>query len=119
MNLNKLKKLEAKLLALANPPRPIRAQELQSIAKKLGRKKAKRGSEPNWVRLSDPVLCPPISIPDHGGKDIKSRTARSIIDALLNDIDVWKQHINEGTTPEGNDTDGQDDDDDENDDNQD
>jgi hypothetical protein len=34
-------------------------------------------------------LSPPLSIPNHSS-DVKPGTARSIIDALLNDVNEWE-----------------------------
>lgn len=57
----------------------------------VGRQLDSRGKEPNWVRKSDPELCPPLSIPNHSAS-LKAGTARSIIDQLLSDLDDWELH---------------------------
>ncbi len=65
-----------------------------SIAKQLGRRKENRGKEPTYTRERDPALSPPLSIPNHPG-DLKIGTARSIIDALLSDVDDWEIYLME------------------------
>lgn len=65
--------------------------DMISIAKQLGRSKDSRGKEPTYVRDRDPQLSPPLSIPNHG--EFKSGTARSIINALLNDVDDWELYL--------------------------
>lgn len=64
-------------------------KEFISIAIQLGRVRDNRGKEPTYIRSHDPVLSPPLSIPNHSG-EVKPGTARSIIDALLNDVDEWE-----------------------------
>lgn len=61
------------------------SRKLEKFAKSLGRRLAKRGSEPNWV--SD--LLPnarPISIPHHS-RNLKRGTATNILDAFERDLD--------------------------------
>ena len=45
-----------------------------------------RGKHPTWVSqvLSD---APPLSIPDHGGRDLNRHTAEVILDQLETDLD--------------------------------
>lgn len=86
-------------------PQGRRSAEFVTIAKQLGRVRDKRGKEPNYVREEDPALTPPLSIPNHSA-DMKTGTARSIIEALIDDADEWDLYLSEG----------QDDDDDEDDD---
>lgn len=88
MNRKKLKKLRHDLLEIRRSPQGRKPAEFISIASQLGRIKDSRGKEPTYVRQSDPALSPPLSIPNHG--DLKIGTARSIIDALLNDVDDWE-----------------------------
>lgn len=76
-------------------PQGRKSDEFVSLAGRLGRVRDPRGKEPTYVRESDPTLSPPLSIPDHGAKDIKPGTARSIIDALLSDVDDWEQFLAE------------------------
>lgn len=90
MDKKKLKKLRQELTAMRRSPQNRKAADLQALAKKVGRVPDNRGKEPTWVRKKDPALSPPLSIPDHGGVDLKSGTARSIIDQLLSDLDDWE-----------------------------
>lgn len=76
-------------------------REFVSIAMKLGMVKDPRGTEPNYVRKSNPHLNPPLSIPGHA-TEFKPGTAISIIDALLNYIDQWEQHLMEQDNEESN-----------------
>lgn len=75
-------------------PQGLNARSFESIATSLGRKLVNRGKEPNWEKDDDdPKLMPPLSIPHHGGKDYKIGTSRSVIDSLLNDVDVWDIYL--------------------------
>lgn len=89
MQVRKLDKIRRELEAIQASPRGIRSARLISIAKKLGRTKCKRGKEPTWVREDSPELFSPLSIPNHPG-DMATGTVRSIVEALLSDVDQWK-----------------------------
>lgn len=93
MNSKNLSKIERDLNNLLRSPSGIKPKTLISIANKLGREIDNRGKEPTYIRAKDPSLSPPLSIPNHKGKDLKTNTARSIIDALLNDVDEWKLYF--------------------------
>ncbi len=73
-----------------------------------------RGKEPTYERRVDPVFKYPLTIPNHPG-DIRPGTARSIIDALMNDVDEWKEWFdrNDAQAEPSYDDDDDDDDDDE------
>lgn len=85
MTPKKLKKLRKKIADIRRRG-GISAGELERIAQKLGRKRHKRGKEPNWVSsiLLDSF---PISIPSHGD-DLNKFTARGILDQLEQDVDA-------------------------------
>lgn len=102
MNLKKLKKIKVELLAMLKSPQGRTSADMVAIAKTLGRARDSRGSEPNYVRSDDPALTPPLSIPGHAG-DLKVGTAKSIINALLNDVSDWELFLNE--VEDGNDVD--------------
>lgn len=85
-------------------PQSRKAADLITIAKQLGRVQDSRGKEPTYVRENDPALSPPLSIPRHAG-DLKVGTARSIIDALLSDIDDWELFLNRCDDENTSDTD--------------
>lgn len=95
MNKNKLEKVKRELRAIRTNPQGRRAEELISLARQLGRVIDPRGKEPTYVRERDPALSPPLSIPNHGGRDMKIGTVRSIVDQLLDDADEWSIHLNE------------------------
>ena len=69
----------------------IKPDALERIAGKLGRRKVNRGSEPNYGSPEVPDLGHPISIPHH--PTLKPGTARSIINDLLSDVDIWNQYL--------------------------
>ena len=83
-----LAKVRDKLESMLRSPRGLKSRDLESIAQKLGRTRAKRGSEPTWVREDQPLLTPPLSIPHHSA-DMPPGTAKSVIEALLSDADEW------------------------------
>ncbi len=93
MDIKSLNKIEKDLTDLLKSPHGIKSKTLISIAKKLGRMIDNRGKEPTYIRKINPALSPPLSIPNHKGKDLRPGTARSIIEALLNDVDEWKLYI--------------------------
>lgn len=89
MDKKTLKGIKRQLNDIYKSPQNRKAKDFISIAEQLGRKRSNRGKEPTYTRDDSPVLCPPLSIPNHPG-DMKVGTARSIIQALLNDADVWE-----------------------------
>lgn len=94
MDKKKLKKLKKELGEMRKSPQGRKADELITIATQLGRKRENRGKEPTYVREINPELSPPLSIPNHTG-DMKTGTARSIIDALLDDVGEWELYLSE------------------------
>ena len=90
MNRKKLKKLGQRLAELrrASP----KAIALQRLAKQLGRRKVRRGKEPTWE--NDHFLeLRPLSIPDHGGKELPSGTKHSILNQLEDDLTSWDERL--------------------------
>lgn len=71
---------------------PQNARSIQKLAKALGRVIVKRGSEPNWINPKFPTLRP-VSIPDHGGKDLATGTKNSILDQLEDDLNEWNMAV--------------------------
>ena len=110
MNRNRLRKIERELIELSCAPRGRKAGVFISLAQKLGRTRVNRGKEPTYERKIAPVFKFPLTIPSHPG-DLKVGTARNIIDALLNDVDEWKEWFgeNEDELDEPNDEDDDDD----------
>lgn len=64
-----------------------------SIAKQLGREKVNHGKEPTYVNKEHPEWGP-LTIPGHRG-DLKPGTSRSIINALLSDVDEWEMVLDQ------------------------
>lgn len=98
MSPKKLKKLRKKIEALRRRG-GISTGELEAIAQKLGRKRHKRGKEPNWV--SEILLDSfPISIPGHGS--LNKFTARNILDRLEQDVDAIEEFYAAKVHPNAN-----------------
>ena len=76
MNRKKLNKLRRTIEGLRR--QSPKALEIQKVARQLGRKKVKRGKEPVWESLEFQNLRP-LSIPDHGGRDLTPGVSRSIL----------------------------------------
>ena len=76
-------------------PQGRKARDLVSIAQRVGRIRDNRGKEPTYVRAVNPALSPPLSIPDHGARDLKIGTAKNIIDMLLDDVSEWEIFLNQ------------------------
>lgn len=91
MQKSKLKGLRKDLEELLLSPHNVSSNELERIARKVGRKLVKRGKEPNYIRLNDPSLSPPLSIPNR--QTLKAGTAKSIINALISDVDEWEIYL--------------------------
>jgi len=109
MQKQKLVKIEQELRHLRQNCVGLKPRDLIRLAKQLGRrKKPGNTNEPTYIRKLDPALSPPLSIPKHAS--LKQGTARSIINALLDDVDEWKQFIL--LNGETDDTEESDDDDD-------
>ncbi len=94
MDAKKLSKIQRELNALKRSPQGHRSAEFVALAKKLGRVSSNRGKEPTWVRADPPPFEYPLSIPQHP-KDMPTGTAKSIIDQLLDDADVWVSYLDE------------------------
>lgn len=90
MKRNKLDKLKREGERLRRSA--ANAEALQKYAKSLGRKLAKRGKEPTWLNKEFPTLRP-LSIPDHGGKDLAIGTKNSILNQLEDDQIAWDEKI--------------------------
>jgi transposase len=84
MDRRKLEKLRRELEGLRRRSRSIRSSELESLAKRLGRSRVKRGKEPTYERSA--VGWFPLTIPSHPGS-LAVGTACSILDQLEEDIE--------------------------------
>lgn len=91
MNLKRLAKIERELGELQRAPHGRKPRIFEQLAKKLGRTKVNRGSEPNYASPAEPDLGPPLSIPHHDS--LKVGTALSIVNTLQSDVDIWRQHL--------------------------
>jgi hypothetical protein len=86
MDRKKLDKLRGEVARLWNKPQ--KAKTLESVAKRLGRKKVKRGKEPVW----ESELGYPLSIPHHS-KDVPKGTTNSILSVFEEDILAWENKL--------------------------
>ena len=89
MNPNKAAKLEKQLAGLRSK-RVVTYGDLNSFARKIGRRKLKgaqtRGDEPNWVSDEFPEMRP-ISIPFHGkNSTCPTGTAKNIMNDFEEDV---------------------------------
>lgn len=94
MNPKKLVKLRREIEGLRQRLATIKGRELESIATQLGRRLAggtsKRGKEPPWISDELPHRNP-ITIPRHGGKDFKRKTAKNILEEFELDLDELEE----------------------------
>jgi hypothetical protein len=88
MSLAKIRKLRSEIEALRNRGW-VKTAELEALARRLGRRRAKRGKEPTWISDEFPDRRP-VSIPSHPG-DVNRFTARSILDQLEGDLDRYEE----------------------------
>lgn len=90
-----LAQIKRELFQMRKSPQGRKARDLVSIAQRVGRIRDNRGKEPTYVRAVNPALSPPLSIPDHGARDLKTGTAKNIIDMLLDDVSEWEIFLNQ------------------------
>jgi hypothetical protein len=90
MNRKKLNKLRLAVerLRLSSP----KAFEIQKLAKQLGRRRVKRGSEPTW-ESQEFLTLNVLSIPDHGGKDLSPGVRNSVLTQLEDDLIAWDERL--------------------------
>ena len=103
MNRNRLNKIRRELAQARRSPQ--RAADVESLAKRLGRKRnTKRGKEPVWESQRFPYLFP-LAIPHHGGRDLPIGTKNNILDQLESDVNEWDALLedNDDDTEEGDD----------------
>ena len=91
MTSKRLAKIRRTLEALRTHLGTIRSNELVSIARSLGRSEFNRGKEPTYVRAG----WFPLSIPNHGGRDLATGTAASIVNQLLEDLEALALEVAE------------------------
>lgn len=102
MTPERLDKLRKELAGLRRSQ--AKAADLESLARRLGRKKVKRGKEPTWESEEFSHLHP-LSIPHHGGRDIPIGTKRNILDQLEKDLFSWEMRLDQEQDGELNDDD--------------
>jgi hypothetical protein len=88
MDLKKIQKLRSEFERLRGSG-GIRDTELESLARRLGRRRANRGKEPTWVSEVFPDSRP-VSIPSHPG-NLNRFTAGGILDQLERDLDRYEE----------------------------
>ncbi len=91
MNARKLGRLRSRLAEMRRSPQ--RARALESLARQLGRQRAKRGKEPMWESAGFGLF--PLAIPHHGGRDLPVGTKNSILNQLEEDILAWEEELSE------------------------
>lgn len=88
MDLKQIQKLRTQIETLRRRG-GVKSTELEALAQRLGRRRAKRGKEPTWVSEGLPKRRP-VSIPGHPG-DLNRFTAGGILDQLEADLDVYEE----------------------------
>jgi predicted RNA binding protein YcfA (HicA-like mRNA interferase family) len=90
MNRKKLEKLRREIEQRRASPQ--KATAIERLARKLGRRKVKRGSEPTWE--SDLPGVYPMGIPHHGNKDLAPGTRNNILNQLEEqDLAAWEAKL--------------------------
>jgi hypothetical protein len=92
MTRNKLAKLKQDLAAVRRTQ--ATAKDVERLAKRLGRRRKKRGKEPTWESEVFANLYP-LTIPHHGGKDLASATKKNILAQLEQDVLAWEMHLDD------------------------
>jgi len=69
----------------------VSPEEVERLARALGRSREKRGKHPTWTSDVFPSLRP-VSIPNHG-RDLKRFTKDAILDQLEEDFEVWDDYL--------------------------
>jgi len=99
MDRKKLDKLREEMGEMRR--RMVRPSEMQALAKQLGRQLVKRGKHPNWEsEMFDHV--PPLSIPDHGGRDLSKFVRGCALNALEQDVSAWEAWLDQNERNNGN-----------------
>jgi hypothetical protein len=101
MTRQKLDKLKRELSQMRRSPQ--RAADLESLARRLGRKRSNRGKHPMWENQEFPELYA-LSIPAHGSKDLPPGTRNSILNQLEDDVLAWEVTFPPEEDDENNDT---------------
>ena len=90
MNQRKLAKLRRELEALRRGAH--KAREFESLARRLGQERVKRGKEPMWEsKVFDELYV--LAIPHHGGRDLSPGVRHSVLAQLEDDIFAWEERL--------------------------
>ena len=100
MTPRKLAKLKQELARFRRSQ--AKAADLESLARRLGRKQVRRGKEPTWESSEFNELFP-LAIPHHGGKDLAPGTRRNILDQLEEDVFAWEKRLDQDEDDESDD----------------
>jgi hypothetical protein len=91
MNRKKLAKLRREIAGMRRRLGAIKGRELEDVARTLGRRlDTQRGKEPTWVSDELPHRNP-VSIPRHGSRDLRPKTAGNILYQLELDLDELEE----------------------------
>ena len=93
MTRRKLARIRRRLEQLRSRPANVRSRELVALARRLGRRRYKRGKEPTYINEDLPHRRP-LSIPSHAGT-LNRYTAGNILDQLELDVLSWEQILEE------------------------
>ena len=93
MDQRKLYKLQRELDGMRL--RTVRAaDDVQSLARRLGREPVNRGRHPMWESPEFRRLLPALAIPDHGGgRDLSPGVKKDCLDQLEDDIIAWDRKL--------------------------
>ena len=91
MNQKKLNRIRKDHASLYRKIGSIRERDLVQMARRLGRRRVKRGHEPTYISEAFPEARP-ITIPSHPG-NMPIGTARNILNDLDGDIFLWQEYL--------------------------
>ena len=92
MDRKRLEKVKGELEAMRR--RMVKPAEMQAVAQQLGRKPVKRGKHPNWESEKFSALRP-LSIPDHGKRDLSKTVRTCALKLLEQDIAAWEAWLDQ------------------------
>jgi hypothetical protein len=80
--------------------RMVKPAEMQAVARQLGRRLGKHGKHPNWESQMFTQLRP-VSIPDHGGRDLSKTVRAGALDVLDEDVSAWEAWLDKNESGNG------------------
>jgi hypothetical protein len=69
-----------------------KASDIESLASQLGREVIREGKHRIWGNAAFPLL-PPLVVPRHDGKDLKTGLKNELLNDLENDCWEWEQKL--------------------------